>query len=138
VGDPTTEEGKKLLGDHSPLNFVDRIQRPLLIGQGANDPRVKQAESDQIAAAMKKKNIPLTYVLFPDEGHGFARPENNLAFYAVAEAFLARQLGGRYEPIGDDFQNSSITIPDGSDQIPGVADALKKHEASDARASAAE
>lgn len=142
VGDPTTQEGRKLLNERSPLNFVDKIQRPLLIGQGANDPRVKQAESDQIVAAMKKKNIPLTYVLFPDEGHGFARPENNLAFFAVAEAFLARQLGGRYEPIGDDFQNSSITIPDGSDQIPGVADALKKHEAKedlpDARASAAE
>lgn len=138
VGDPTTEEGRKLLNERSPLNFVDKIRRPLLIGQGAHDPRVKQAESDQIVAAMKKKNIPLTYVLFPDEGHGFARPENNLAFFAVAEAFLARQLGGRYEPIGDDFQNSSITIPDGSDQIPGVADALEKHEASDQRASATE
>ncbi|MEX0676308.1 MAG: S9 family peptidase [Pirellulales bacterium] len=138
VGDPTTDEGKKLLNERSPLNFADRIQRPLLIGQGANDPRVKQAESDQIVAAMKKKNIPLTYVLFPDEGHGFARPENNLAFFAVAEAFLARQLGGRYEPIGDDFQNSSITVPDGGDQIPGVADALEKHAASAQRASTAE
>jgi dipeptidyl aminopeptidase/acylaminoacyl peptidase/predicted small lipoprotein YifL len=126
VGDPTSEEGKKLLAERSPLNFVEKIQRPLLIGQGANDPRVKQAEADQIVAAMKQKNIPLTYVLFPDEGHGFARPENNLAFYAVAEAFLARRLGGRYEPIGDDFKNSSITVPDGSDQIPGVAAAIKK------------
>jgi dipeptidyl aminopeptidase/acylaminoacyl peptidase len=136
VGDPTTEEGKKLLNERSPLNFVDKIQRPLLIGQGANDPRVKQAESDQIVKAMKEKNIPLTYVLFPDEGHGFARPENNLAFFAVAEAFLARQLGGRYEPIGDDFQNSSITVPDGADQIPGVAESLKDHKPGDERASA--
>ena len=71
----------------------------------------------------------MTYVLFPDEGHGFARPENNLAFYAVAEAFLAKQLGGRYEPIGDDFAGSTITVPDGSDQVPGLADALKKHAA---------
>ena len=75
---------------------------------------------------MKKKNIPLTYVLFPDEGHGFARPENNLAFYAVAEAFLARQLGGKSEPIGDDFENSSITVPEGSGQIAGLAETLKK------------
>jgi dipeptidyl aminopeptidase/acylaminoacyl peptidase len=136
VGDPTTDEGKKLLNERSPLNFVERIKRPLLIGQGANDPRVKQSESDQIAKAMKEKNIPLIYVLFPDEGHGFARPENNLAFYAVAEAFLARYLGGRSEPIGDDFQNSSITVPDGAAQLPGLADALEKHKTSAERASA--
>lgn len=135
VGDPTTEEGQKLLNERSPLNYVDKIQKPLLIGQGANDPRVKQAESDQIVAAMKKEDIPVTYVLFPDEGHGFARPENNLAFFAVTDAFLAEYLGGRYEPIGDDFKGSTITVPDGSDQIPGVADALGKHEASEERAS---
>ena len=129
VGDPTTDDGKKLLGERSPLNFVERIRRPLLIAQGANDPRVKQSEADQIVAAMKKKSIPLTYVLFPDEGHGFARPENNLAFYAVAEAFLARQLGGRYEPIGDDFEGSTITCPEGGAEIPGLSEPLKKHAA---------
>ncbi len=64
----------------------------MLIGQGANDPRVKQAESDQIVKSMQDKKIPVTYVLFPDEGHGFARPENRLAFYAVTEAFLANHL----------------------------------------------
>ncbi len=127
VGDPTTEEGKKLLGERSPLNFVEKIERPLLIAQGANDPRVKQSEADQIVSAMKEKNIPHTYVLFPDEGHGFARPQNNLAFYSVAEAFLAKQLGGRYEPIGEAFTGSTITIPDGADQIPGVADAIEQH-----------
>jgi dipeptidyl aminopeptidase/acylaminoacyl peptidase len=126
VGDPTTDEGKKLLGERSPLNFVEKIQRPLLIGQGANDPRVKQAEADQIVGAMREKKIPVTYVLFPDEGHGFARPENNLAFYAVTEAFLARHLGGRYQPIGGDFAGSSLTCPDGGDQVPGLAEALKK------------
>jgi dipeptidyl aminopeptidase/acylaminoacyl peptidase len=129
VGDHTTDEGKKLLGERSPLNFADKIQRPLLIGQGANDPRVKQAESDQIVAAMRAKKIPHTYVLFPDEGHGFARPENNLAFYAVAEAFLAEHLGGRYEPIGADFTGSSIRCPEGADQVPGVADALRAQAA---------
>ncbi len=126
VGDPSTDEGKKLLGERSPLNFVEKIQRPLLIGQGANDPRVKQAEADQIVTAMREKKIPVTYVLFPDEGHGFARPENNLAFYAVTEAFLARHLGGRYQPIGDDFAGSSVTCPDGGDQVPGLAGSLKK------------
>ncbi len=128
VGDLTTEEGRALLEERSPLNFVDKIQRPLLIGQGANDPRVKQSEADQIVQAMQKKNIPVTYVLFPDEGHGFARPDNNLAFNAVTEAFLARQLGGRYEPIGSDFDGSTITVPTGADDVPGLAEALKDHK----------
>src|SRR5206468_7582154 len=104
VGDPATDEGQKLLEERSPLTRVDAIKRPLLIGQGANDPRVKQAESDQIVKAMQEKKIPVTYVLFPDEGHGFARPENSLAFFAVTDAFLAQQLGGRSEPISsEDF-----------------------------------
>jgi dipeptidyl aminopeptidase/acylaminoacyl peptidase len=124
VGDYRTEEGKKMLTERSPLTYVDRIVKPLLIGQGANDPRVKQAESDQIVKAMEDKNIPVAYVLFTDEGHGFARPENRQAFYAVAEAFLAKHLGGRYEPIGKDFEGSSITVPKGADQVPGLADAL--------------
>jgi dipeptidyl aminopeptidase/acylaminoacyl peptidase len=126
MGDHRTEEGQALLRERSPLTYVERIQRPLLIGQGANDPRVKQAESDQIVEAMQEKNIPVTYVLYPDEGHGFARPENNLSFFAVAEAFLASVVEGRYEPIGEDFQNSSIQVPTGADHIPGLADALKK------------
>jgi len=126
VGDPRTEEGRKFLLERSPITRVDQIRRPLLIGQGANDPRVKQAESDQIVAAMQEKNIPVTYVLFADEGHGFARPENNMAFNAVTEAFLARQLGGRFEPIGNDFQGSTIQVPVGADQVPGLAEALKQ------------
>lgn len=124
VGDHRTAEGRALLESRSPLNFVDRIQRPLLIGQGANDPRVKQSESDQIVAAMKGKGIPVAYVLFPDEGHGFARPENRMSFNAVAEAFLAAHLGGRVEPVGDDFKGSSITIPAGVEKLPGAAEAL--------------
>jgi dipeptidyl aminopeptidase/acylaminoacyl peptidase len=130
VGDPSTEAGKKLLTERSPLTLADRIQRPLLIGQGAHDPRVKQAEADQIVHAMEEKHIPVTYVLFPDEGHGFHRPENNLAFTAVTEAFLARNLGGRYEAIGTAFHGSTITVPTGADQVPGLAAALaKRHEA---------
>lgn len=126
VGDHRTAEGKKLLEERSPLNHVDQIKKPLLIAQGANDPRVKQAEADQIVNAMQQKNIPVTYVLFPDEGHGFARPQNRTAFYAVVEEFLAKQLGGRFEPVGDDFEGSSITVPQGMDQLPGLKKSLAK------------
>jgi dipeptidyl aminopeptidase/acylaminoacyl peptidase len=126
VGDPRTEEGRKFLESRSPLTYVDRIRRPLLIGQGANDPRVKQSESDQIVKAMQARNIPVTYVLYSDEGHGFARPENRLSFFAVAELFLARHLGGRAEPIGDDFKGSTIQVPQGAEHIPGLLEALKK------------
>ncbi len=124
VGDHRTEEGRKFLESRSPLTFVERIRKPLLIAQGANDPRVKQSESDQIVKAMQAKAIPVTYALFPDEGHGFARPENNVAFMALTEAFLARHLGGRAEPIGDGFKGSSVTIPQGLDLVPGVKEAL--------------
>lgn len=125
MGDHRTEAGRAFLAERSPLTYVDRIQRPLLIGQGANDPRVKQAESDQIVQAMQAKAIPVTYVLYPDEGHGFARPENRLSFNAVTEAFLAQCLGGRYQPIGDDFRGSSIQVPTGAEAIPGLAEGLK-------------
>ncbi|QIB66713.1 S9 family peptidase [Kineobactrum salinum] len=124
IGDPDSEEGRSLLTARSPLNRVDAIRRPLLMGQGANDPRVKQAESDQIVDAMGARDIPVTYALFPDEGHGFLKPENRLAFYAVAESFLGACLGGRVQPIGDDFQNSSIRIVAGAGQVPGVEEAL--------------
>jgi len=120
VGDPRTEEGRKFLASRSPLTFAGRIKKPLLIGQGANDPRVKQSESDQIVNAMRKNNLPVTYVLFPDEGHGFRRPENSLAFFAVTENFLAQHLGGRAEPVGDDFSGSSITFPGGADAVPAM------------------
>ena len=120
VGDNSTAEGRRFLAERSPLSRVDRIVRPLLIGQGANDPRVKQAESDQIVQAMTQRGIPVTYLLYPDEGHGFARPENNLSFMAVAEAFLARCLGGRYQQVGEDFTGSSVEVVAGAEQVPGL------------------
>jgi dipeptidyl aminopeptidase/acylaminoacyl peptidase len=126
VGDPRTEEGRALLKDRSPLWRTDQIQRPLLIAQGANDPRVKQAESDQIVAAMKAKNLPVTYVLYPDEGHGFARPQNRTSFYAISEAFLSTCLGGRFEEVGKDFAGSSLQVPEGAKHVPGLADALER------------
>lgn len=126
VGDARTEEGRAFLTERSPLTYVDQIERPLLIGQGANDQRCKQAESDQIVEAMQEKEILVTYVLYSDEGHGFVRPENNLSFFAVAEAFLSECLGGRYEPIGDDFEGSSITVPVGAGEVPGLTKALSQ------------
>ena len=124
VGDYRTEEGRKLLVARSPLTYADSIRKPLLIGQGANDPRVKQAEADQIVKAMQEKNIPVTYVLYPDEGHGFARPENRLSFNAITDIFLSENLGGRSEPIGNDFKGSSLTVPAGADNIPTLKEKL--------------
>jgi dipeptidyl aminopeptidase/acylaminoacyl peptidase len=125
MGDPTTDAGKALLKERSPLNFAADIQRPLLIGQGANDPRVNVRESEQIVAAMAAKNIPVTYVEFPDEGHGFARPVNNIAFNAVTENFLAKCLSGRAEPIGGALKASTAQVKHGAEFAPGLADAIK-------------
>ena len=127
VGDPNTAEGKQLLTEASPLTHVDQIKAPLLIGQGANDPRVKQSESDQIVKAMREKNIPVTYVLYPDEGHGFQRPPNRMSFFGVSEAFLAEHLGGRYQPLAEeDFEGSTIQVPAGAEQVPGLEPVLPK------------
>ena len=127
VGDWTTEDGKAFLMARSPLSRAHAISKPLLIGQGANDPRVKQAESDQIVEALRAKNIPVTYVLFPDEGHGFARTANSLAFWAVAEAFLSGYLGGRFQPLSaNDFAGSSIQVPVGASLVPQLAEALAR------------
>ncbi|MBD2245682.1 S9 family peptidase [Nostoc sp. FACHB-888] len=106
VGNLETEE--EFLKSRSPLFFADRIQKPLLIGQGANDPRVKQSESDQIVNAMQEAGLPVQYALYTDEGHGFARPENRLHFFAIAEEFLAKYLGGRFEPLADIPGHSGI------------------------------
>jgi dipeptidyl aminopeptidase/acylaminoacyl peptidase len=125
VGDWTTDEGRKALLERSPITRVDKIERPLLIGQGANDPRVTQLEADQIVAAMTEKNIPVTYVLYPDEGHGFARPENRLSFNAIVEAFLAQHLGGRFEPIGEDLAGASLEVPTGVNGVPGLGASLE-------------
>jgi dipeptidyl aminopeptidase/acylaminoacyl peptidase len=82
----------------SPLYHVEKIKVPLLIGQGANDPRVNIENSNRIVEALRKKDLPVTYVVYPDEGHGFVRPENNLDFFGRVEEFLAKNLGGRAEP----------------------------------------
>ena len=124
MGDPSTPEGLALLREASPLHKAGDIVKPLLIAQGANDPRVKQSESDQIVGAMKAAGIPVTYVLYPDEGHGFARPENNIAFYAIAENFLSQCLDGRAEPVGDAMEPSSAQIIEGAGNVTGLESAL--------------
>jgi dienelactone hydrolase len=98
MGDPTTPEGKKQLERQSPLNSAAKIRTPLMVVQGANDPRVKKAESDQIVIALRERGFPVEYIVAPDEGHGFARPVNNMAMFAAIEKFLTKHLGGRHQP----------------------------------------
>jgi dipeptidyl aminopeptidase/acylaminoacyl peptidase len=124
VGDHRTEEGRAFLRSRSPLTHVKRAKKPLLIGQGANDPRVRMAESDQIVEAWQGQGIPVIYVVYPDEGHGFSRAENRLSFLAITEAFLADHLGGRHEPIGNDFVESSMIIRTGAEHLPALAEAV--------------
>ena len=112
---PDTEEGREFLKERSPLSFAKNIKKPLLIVQGANDPRVKQAESDQIVESMKKLSIPVVYLLYPDEGHGLARPENRLSMYANAEVFLANFAGGRFVPHNNNFPGSSVVVKEGKE-----------------------
>jgi dipeptidyl aminopeptidase/acylaminoacyl peptidase len=126
LGDPSTTEGAAMIKKASPLFAAGNIDKPLLIGQGTNDPRVKQAEADQIVAALKAHSIPVTYLLADDEGHGFQRPQDNLAFFGVAGQFLAKCLGGRAEPLGDVMKPSDIHVKAGGDLIDGLNEAMAK------------
>lgn len=111
IGNPETDEGRALLRDRSPLYRAGDIRAPLMIAQGANDPRVKQAESEQMVEALKAHGVPVTYALYPDEGHGFAREPNRMSFNALVERFLAHHLGGREEPWTlADFPGATLQI----------------------------
>lgn len=110
TGNPETEEGKKLLRKASPLFSAKNIVRPLMIVQGANDPRVKKAESDQIVEALRTNGQPVTYLLAEDEGHGFRKPLNRMALYAEVEKFFAAHLGGRYQEDVNDTVQSTIEL----------------------------
>ena len=114
-GDPRTEEGRKLLAERSPINKVENIKKPMLSFHGANDVRCKVTESDTIVAAMQAKNIPVTYIAYPDEGHGFNKPPNRISYIAIAEAFFARHLGGACEAIVEDLEGSSHEVRAGAD-----------------------
>src|SRR5918996_6485980 len=98
MGDPTTAEGRAQLMKQSPLTHADKIKTPLLIVQGANDVRVKKRQADQIVISLRDRGFPIEYIVAPDEGHGFARPVNNMALFAAAERFFAKHLDGRFQP----------------------------------------
>lgn len=110
--DPESEQGKAYLKERSPLWHADRIKKPLLIGHGANDVRVLQSESDAMVNAMQDNGIAVTYAIFPDEGHQMLHPGNRMAFYALAEAFLAQNLGCDYEPYDKTIETSMIVKVD--------------------------
>jgi dipeptidyl aminopeptidase/acylaminoacyl peptidase len=118
--DGSSEAGRKFLASRSPITYVDRIKCPLLVAHGMNDVRVPVAQSDAFVAAMQQRKRPVTYVTYRDEGHVFRRAPNRLSLAAVAEAFLAQNLGGRAEPVGDAFTESSIEFRAGRELIKGL------------------
>lgn len=128
VGNPAIPAEREDMLARSAISRIDDIKVPLLIGQGENDPRVTKLESDQIVDKMKKMNKPVTYVNYPDEGHGFVRPENRKSFYAITEGFLADCLGGDYQPIGNDFAGSSLQVLAGAKYVRGLEKALSRHD----------
>ncbi len=128
VGDYRTAKGRMLLRKQSPITYADRICRPVLIFHGGQDPRVKQSESNQIIESIKRKQIAVTYALFPNYGHDLfsINKQERLLISAIIEGFLSKWLGGNYEPIGEEILNSEITVPVGADEIPGLQEALAR------------
>jgi dipeptidyl aminopeptidase/acylaminoacyl peptidase len=124
VGDWRTEDGKKLLADRSPGSHVEAIKSPLLIGQGKDDPLVREADTAAFVAALKSKRIPVTYAVFADEEHGLDDPANRTSFGVLTEIFLAQCLGGPFQPIGEDIAGSTMTVPVGAQHIYGLRDAM--------------
>lgn len=126
VGDPSTREGAADLMRRSPIVRVDAISKPLLVTNGANDPRIFPSQSEEIVDALKTRGKPVTYAFYPDEGHVYAKDATNISFAAVAEHFLAQCLGGRAEPYGRDLANSGLEIKTGASLVPGLEQALTK------------
>ncbi len=126
VGNPSTPEGRQLLRERSPFFAVSSIRAPLLVGQGARDVRVPRAESDQIVAALAARRVQVTYLLFPNEGHGLARPQNRMAWYAAVEGFLGQCLGGAVEPIGGSFEGAEVFAMRGAGLIPGLSNVARR------------
>lgn len=124
VGSPETPNGLALLRAQSPALHAEAITRPLLIVEGAKDPEMSESDTQQMVRTLQKNGVPVTYVVYPDEGASLARPANQLAFYAITESFLGKCLGGTVEPIGNVLKGSSAQIVDGADHIPGLAPAV--------------
>jgi dipeptidyl aminopeptidase/acylaminoacyl peptidase len=118
IGDPNTKDGLELLEERSPINKIDNIKKPLLIQHGIHDPRVKVAESRQIVDLMRKKNIPVIYMEFETEGHGFLMPQNKIAAYVINEIFLSKYLGGKVEDINEtEYTGAKFSIPFGKEYL---------------------
>ncbi len=113
-GDPKTPQGQKFLKERSPLTYAHQIKNPLLIAQGANDVRVKKAESDQIVQMLREHRIPVTYLVYPNEGHGFVKKEERIYFFAVLEQMLAKVLGGQFEPLKNEFEKAVVVVEENS------------------------
>ncbi len=125
LGDPRTPEGLKLLKERSPFNYADKTKGRMLIVQGANDIRVPTNESEQVVDAMNKAGVKVTYLLYPDEGHGLIRTENNRSFLSISEVFFGECLGGRYSSLSaESVEGSSVKVPVGAEHIPGLQSAL--------------
>ncbi|PZQ24656.1 MAG: S9 family peptidase [Sphingopyxis macrogoltabida] len=125
VGDPSTKEGAAELMRRSPIARVDAITKPLLVTNGANDPRVMPDQSDEIVEAMTARGKPVSYAFYPDEGHVYAKDATNISFAAIAEHFLSQCLGGAAEPYGRDLAGSRVDMKAGAVLVPGLAEALK-------------
>ena len=125
VGDPSDPQAREAMIARSAISRIDDIQAPLLVGQGGNDPRVTKPEADNLVSAMQDKGLPVTYINYPDEGHGFQKPENRLSFFAAMEGFLGKCLGGRVQPIGDAFEGSSAEVLAGAEYVDGLGDVSK-------------
>lgn len=122
VGDPSDPAAREAMIERSAISRIDDISVPLLVGQGGNDPRVTKPEADTLVEAMQANNLPVTYINYPDEGHGFQKPENRLSFFAAMEGFLGKCLGGRVQPIGDSFEGSSAEVLAGAEYVEGLED----------------
>jgi dipeptidyl aminopeptidase/acylaminoacyl peptidase len=121
IGDPRTADGRKLLGDRSPLFRAGQIRNPLLIAMGSHDPAAPRGEADQIAQAMRARGASVTYLAFPDDGADLGHAQNRLAYLAVLEHFLGDCLGGRVEPVGNAFENANLIAYEGAVNVPGLS-----------------
>lgn len=125
MGDPSTPEGAADLLRRSPISRVDAISKPLLVTNGANDPRIFPDQSQEIVDALEARGKPVTYAFYPDEGHVYAKDESNISFAAIAEHFLSKCLGGKAEPYGDDLVGSQVDLKTGAGFVPGLEKALQ-------------
>jgi dipeptidyl aminopeptidase/acylaminoacyl peptidase len=120
LGDPSTDDGRAALRRSSPINFAHQARNPILVVQGEQDSRVPTDQASRIVDRFVEHGVPVTYVVFPDEGHGVVRPGNRAAFYGMIEVFFGRCLGGAHDPEALRFEDANMRIPVGAELIPGL------------------